>query len=102
MINEKTTVKWTISRKINPSSILVATNTSIDDETKVSKADLYLGDDIIPWTPGVKTIAKPNQIRSISKMRILKPLTVNDKTARLKAEHLDIIDNKLKELLFKI
>ena len=82
-------------------NIVIIPLSSIDDEKKVSPVDLYLGDNVIPWTPGIKTIAKPNQIRSISKMRILKPLFVNDKVARLKAEHLDAIDNKLKALLFK-
>jgi len=82
-------------------NVVVVPLSSVYDETKISHADLYLGDDIIPWTPGVKTIAKPNQIRSISKMRILKPLSAGDSKAKLKAEHLDKIDAKLKELLFK-
>lgn len=82
-------------------NVIIIPLSSIDEGDTVSSVDLYLGDDIIPWTPGVKTIAKPNQIRSISKMRIIKPLTVKDKTTRLKSEHLNLIDNKLKEILMK-
>ena len=83
-------------------NVVIIPLSSIADENKVSRVDLYLGDDVIPWTPGVKTIAKPNQIRSISKMRILKPLLAKDKVARLESEHLNAIDDKLKELLLKI
>jgi mRNA-degrading endonuclease toxin of MazEF toxin-antitoxin module len=82
-------------------NVVIIPLSSVDDEASTSKADVFLGENIIPWTPGVKTVAKPNQIRSISKMRILKPLVANDKTARLKSAHLNEIDNKLKVLLLK-
>jgi len=82
-------------------NVVIIPLSSVDDEKKVSTTDIYLGEDVIPWTPGVKTIAKVNQIRSVSKMRILKPLLAKDKKTRLKTEHLNLIDNKLKELLLK-
>ena len=82
-------------------TVVIVPLSSVDDESKASKADVYLGENIIPWTLGVKTVAKPNQIRAISKMRVLKPLLASDKKARLSAEHLTAIDDRLKSLLLK-
>ncbi|MDR1701486.1 MAG: type II toxin-antitoxin system PemK/MazF family toxin [Sporomusaceae bacterium] len=82
-------------------TVIVVPLSHVDNENHISKADIYLGEGVIPWTPGIKTIAKPNQIRAVSKMRILKPLLANDKVAKLKGEHLNAIDNRLKELLLK-
>ncbi len=87
------------SKKNN--TVIVVPLSHVDDENDTSNADIYLGEGVIPWTPGVKTIAKPNQIRAVSKMRILKPLVNNDKTARMSAVHLTAIDNRLKALLLK-
>ena len=67
----------------------------------IPKTDLYIGDNIIPWTDSA-TVAKPNQIRTISKMRIVKPVTVNDKIARLDGNQLNLIDERLKQIIFKI
>jgi mRNA-degrading endonuclease toxin of MazEF toxin-antitoxin module len=60
----------------------------------VAPADLYLGGGIIPWS-SVDTVAKPAQIRAISKMRIIKPLKKGDQRARLSPEHLDAIDERI-------
>lgn len=82
-------------------NVLVVPLTSLDKNKKisdVSKTDVYIGDHIIEWT-GLATIAKPNQIRAISKMRIVKPVTVQDKRARLNSEQMKLIENKLNELL---
>jgi len=48
------------------------------------------------------TIAKPTQIRALSKMRIIKPLKKGDQWARLLPEHLDLIDEKIKQAIIKI
>jgi len=66
----------------------------------VSKADIYLGSGVIPWTP-VETIAKTSQIRAVSKMRIIKPLKNADQWARLQPKHLDEIDYKLKQTIIR-
>jgi len=85
-------------------NIIVIPLTSLDaDKTKedVSANDLYLGSDILPWTQ-YGTVAKPSQIRAVSKMRIVKPLKKGDNWVRLKDEHLEMIDNRLKQMIFKV
>lgn len=82
-------------------NILVVPLTSLDKGKSISeipKTDVYIGDNVIDWT-NAATIAKPNQIRAISKMRIVKPVTKNDKRARLTSEQMQLIENKLIELL---
>ncbi|MCL2003264.1 MAG: type II toxin-antitoxin system PemK/MazF family toxin [Oscillospiraceae bacterium] len=66
----------------------------------VAKADLYLGSNIISWTP-FDTVAKPAQIRAVSKMRIIRPLKKGDQWARLSPAHLDAIDNRIKQMIIK-
>ena len=66
----------------------------------IAKADLYLGAGVIPWTQ-VETIAKPSQIRAISKMRIIKPLKKGDQWARLTPAQLDLIDERIKQTIIK-
>lgn len=82
-------------------NILVVPLTSLDTDKSISdipKTDIYIGNNVIEWTDSA-TIAKPNQIRSISKMRIVKPVRKDDKRARLNSEQMQLIENKLKELL---
>lgn len=82
-------------------NILVVPLTSLDKSKSISdipKNDVYLGDNVIEWTNSA-TIAKPNQVRAISKMRIVKPVKKQDKKARLNSEQMTLIENKLKELL---
>lgn len=84
-------------------NIIVVPLTSLDKTKSIDdipKVDIYIGDNVIGWTNS-STIAKPNQIRSISKMRIVKPTTPKDKTARLNGEQLQLIDDKLKEIFQK-
>ena len=84
-------------------NILVVPLTSLDvgkTPADVAKADLYLGDGVIPWTP-FGTIAKPSQIRAVSKMRIIKPLKKEDQWARLSPAHLDAIDDRIKQTIMK-
>ena len=83
-------------------TIIIVPLTSLDTgkaESDVPAAEVYLGENIIPWTQSA-TIAKPQQIRTVSKMRILKPLKKGDKKACLKYEHLNAIDKKLKQIIF--
>lgn len=70
---------------------------SIDD---IPKTDVYIGDNVIGWAKSA-TIAKPNQIRAISKMRISKPLRSDDKKATLTGDQLQLIDDKLDEIIKK-
>ena len=85
-------------------NILVIPLTSLDagkTPADVARADLYLGTGVIPWT-SFGTIAKPAQIRAVSKMRIIKPLKKGDQWARLLPEHLDLIDTILKQMIIKL
>ena len=79
-------------------NILVVPLTSHTPGKPVSRHDIFLGDQVITWTEA-GTVAKPNQIRSISKMRIIKPVKAGDKLARLTGAQLQLIDDKLKEFL---
>jgi len=84
-------------------NIIVVPLTSLDvgkSMDDVPPNDLYLGGGIIPWTQA-DTIAKPHQIRAISKMRIVKPLKKNDKWVRITQEHLDLIDHRIKHTILK-
>lgn len=85
-------------------NIIIVPLTSLDagkTSADVAKADLYLGSDIIPWTSSA-TVAKPTQIRAVSKMRIIKPLKKGDQWAKLLPEHLDLIDERIKQTVTKI
>lgn len=83
-------------------NILVVPLTSLESGKKIEDipaTDVYLGENIIPWTTAA-TIAKPNQIRAISKMRIVKPVKSKDKKASLTGEQMTLIDEKIKSLIF--
>lgn len=83
-------------------NIIVVPLTSLEpgkDPKDISPVDVYIGDNVIGWT-NAATVAKPNQIRSISKMRIVKPTVPKDKKARLTGEQLQMIDDKLKKIIF--
>ena len=84
-------------------NIMVVPLTSLETgktPADVAQADLYIGGGVIPWAP-LDTIAKPAQIRAVSKMRIIKPLRKGDKRARLTPAHLDAIDERIKQTIMK-
>lgn len=86
-------------------NVMVVPLTSLDrtkGETKetIHSSEIYLGENLIPWKKG-ETVAKPEQIRSISKLRIIKPKRLEDQKASLDGKILDMIDEKLKELATK-
>ncbi|MCM1166719.1 MAG: type II toxin-antitoxin system PemK/MazF family toxin [Lachnospiraceae bacterium] len=84
-------------------NIVVVPLTSLDPGKSVEdipKTDVYIGDNIIGWTNSA-TIAKPNQIRAISKIRICKPTTPKDKKATLNGSQLQLIDDKLDQIIKK-
>jgi mRNA-degrading endonuclease toxin of MazEF toxin-antitoxin module len=84
-------------------NIIIIPLTSLDtDKTKddVPSSDLYLGSGIIPWTQA-DTVAKPSQIRAISKIRIIKPLKKADKWVRLTETHLNLIDHRIKQTILR-
>ena len=83
-------------------NILVVPLTSMDKNKSVDEiahTDVYIGDNVIDWTNSA-TIAKPNQIRAISKMRIIKPVHKKDKRAKLNSEQMSLIETRLNELIF--
>ncbi|MBR0598590.1 type II toxin-antitoxin system PemK/MazF family toxin [Sinanaerobacter chloroacetimidivorans] len=59
-------------------------------------SEVYLGK-IIPWEQK-ESYAMPLQIRAISKLRIIKPKIKSDSIAKINAEQLTELDNKLKQL----
>lgn len=82
-------------------NIIVVPLTSLDPDKSIDdipKTDVYIGDNIIEWTNSA-TIAKPNQIRAISKMRIIKPMQSSDKCVSLNGEQLQLIDDKLDNII---
>lgn len=84
-------------------NVIVVPLTSLSKGKSVDElpsTDVYLGDNIIEWT-GAGTIAKPNQIRAISKIRIVKPVRKGDKVASLTGEQMQMIDDKLDQLIKK-
>jgi len=84
-------------------NIMVVPLTSLEagkTPADVAQADLYIGGGVIPWTQ-LDTIAKPSQIRAVSKMRIIKPLRKGDKRARLSPAHLDAIDGRIMQTIMK-
>ena len=84
-------------------NIMVVPLTSLEagkTPADIAKDDLYLGSGIIPWTP-LDTVAKPAQIRAVSKMRIIKPLKKGDDWARLLPEHLNAIDDRVRQTIIK-
>lgn len=83
-------------------NIIVVPLTSLDKNKKIEDipvTDVYLGDGVISWT-NAATVAKPNQIRAVSKMRIVKPVRKQDKKVSLNGEQMTLIDNKLKNMIF--
>lgn len=91
-----------INNNKNNGNVLVVPLTSLDKNKNIDdipKTDVYIGNNVIEWTSSA-TIAKPNQIRAISKMRIVKPVKKQDKKARLNSEQMAKIETKLKDILF--
>lgn len=84
-------------------NIIVVPLTSLDpgkSPDDIYPTEVYIGDKVIGWTNSA-TIAKPNQIRAISKMRISKPTKPQDKTASLNSAQMQLIDDKLNEIIKK-
>ncbi len=82
-------------------NIVVVPLTSLDPDKSIDdipKNDVYIGDNVIGWTNSA-TIAKPNQIRAISKMRINKQTTSRDRRATLTRAQMQLIENKLDTII---
>lgn len=82
-------------------TVTVVPLSSLEDgksKADLHKSEVYLG----AILPGDKiSYAMPLQMRSISKLRVIKPKTKGDKAFKISAEHLSEIDNKMKELFTK-
>lgn len=68
-------------------------------EAALHKNDVYLG--VIPGMNGLQSYAIPNQMRPVSKIRILAPTTKRDPVVRLDSELMDKIDKKVVSLYVK-
>jgi mRNA-degrading endonuclease toxin of MazEF toxin-antitoxin module len=66
----------------------------------VPSYELYLGEGVISST-GHKTVAKPLQMRAVSKMRIIKPLKSSDLKPRLTVAQIDALDNIIGKQVLK-
>lgn len=70
-----------------------------ETETDIHKTQVYLG--IIPGMNGLQSYAITNQLRPVSKMRIIKPTSVRDNTIRLGTELMDKIDKQVVSMYVK-
>lgn len=63
------------------------------------KKEVYLG--VIPGMNGLQSYAIPNQLRPVSKLRILTPTAKNDPVIKIAPELMDMIDKKVVSLYVK-
>lgn len=68
-------------------------------EADLHKKELYLG--VIPGMNGLQSYAIPNQLRPVSKLRILAPTAKNDPVIKIAPELMDMIDKKVVSLYVK-
>lgn len=84
-------------------NIVVVPLTSLDkgkSKDDIPQNEIYIGDNVLEWT-NAATVAKPNQIRAISKMRIIRPVKADEKRkATLNGEQLQLIDDRLKKIIY--
>lgn len=86
------------NNKLN-GNIIVVPLTSLDSKKTLYKSEIDLGK-VIPWN-NKNTVAKVEAIRSISKIRIIKPKKGTDSVVRLKGDLMDLIDRKIVEIFTK-
>jgi len=83
--------------------IVVIPLTSLDTHERIDNihhTEVFLGK-VIPWT-NKNSVAMPMAIRSISKMRIIKPIKKTDKRTKISNTHLTLIDEKIKNYFVKL
>jgi|SRR5690625_1366268 len=90
------------SSKSNPNLNIVPL-TSLEnevDENTIHRDRVLLG--IIDGLNGLKSVAIPDQMRSISKLRVIKPKKQNQTVFKLSIEQMDMLDDKVRRLYTKI
>lgn len=90
------------SSKANPNlNVVPLTSLKDDDATEpLHKDRVLLG--IIEGLNGIQSVAIPDQIRAISKLRVIKPKKQNQTVLKLSSEQMDILDDKIKRLYTKV
>lgn len=81
-------------------TVMVVPLSSLEDgkcPEDLHKSEVYLGN-IIPNSDKL-SYAKPLQMRTVSKLRIIKPKSAKDSVCKINAEQLGSIDEKIKSLL---
>lgn len=68
-------------------------------EADLHKNEVYLG--VIPGMNGLQSYAIPNQLRPISKIRILSPTSKRDSVIKIDSELMDKLDEKVVSLYVK-
>lgn len=68
-------------------------------EANLHKNEIYLG--VIPGLNGLQSYAIPNQLRPVSKMRIISPKEKTDSAVKIDSELMDKIDKKIVSLYVK-
>ena len=89
------------NNKASSTIVVVPLSSLADNKTEkdLHKSEVYLGN-ILPDSDKL-SYAMPLQIRTISKLRIIKPKSKNDIIYKLDGKQLQLIDDKIKELFTK-
>lgn len=90
------------SSKNNPNlNIVPLTSLANDvDEETIQRDRVLLG--LIDGLNGLKSVAIPDQMRSISKLRVIKPKKQSQSVFKLSIEQMDMLDDKIRRLYTKI
>lgn len=90
------------SSKSNPNVNVVPLSSLEEDESEedLHKDKVFLG--VIEGINSKKSVAIPNQMRPISKIRVHKPRKVKDNVFKLTPEQMDLIDDKIRRMYTKL
>lgn len=89
------------SSKANPNiNVVPLTSVKNDNKEFIHKDRILLG--VIEGLNASESIAIPDQIRPISKLRVIKPKNQSHSVFKLSSEQIDMIDDKIRRLYTKI
>lgn len=90
------------SSKKNPNINVVPLTSmeEIDDPAEIHKDRVFL--DTIEGLNGLRSVAIPDQMRPISKIRVFKPRSNKENIFKLTNEQMDLIDDKIRRLYTKL